>query len=97
MIKHINGEKFEKKVLKSKEVVLVDFYADWCGPCRMLAPILEELKDIKIYKINIDEEQELAMQYGIMSIPCLISFKDGKEYKRSIGLVEKEIIEELVK
>ena len=97
MIKHINSEEFEKEVLTSKDIVLVDFYADWCGPCKMIAPILEEMEDASIYKINVDEEQDLAMQYGIMSIPCLISFKDGKEYKRSVGLVEKETISELLK
>ena len=97
MIKHINKEEFESTVLTSKDIVLVDFYADWCGPCRMLAPILEEMEDINIYKVNVDDEPELAMQYGIMSIPCLISFKDGKEYKRSVGFVEKETISKLVK
>ena len=97
MIKHINKEEFDKEVLTSKEVVLVDFYADWCGPCRMLAPILEEIENVNIYKINVDDEQELAMQYGIMSIPCLIAFKEGKEYKRSVGFTDKETIEKLIK
>ena len=97
MIKHINKDEFESTVLTSKEVVIVDFYADWCGPCRMLAPILEEMEDVNIYKINVDDEQELAMQYGIMSIPCLIAFKDGKEYKRSVGLVDKKTIDSLIK
>lgn len=97
MIKHINSEEFNNEVLKSDKIVLVDFYADWCGPCRMLAPILEDIKDVDIYKINVDDEPDLAMKYGIMSIPCLISFKDGKEYKKSIGLVDKETILELIK
>ena len=97
MIKHINKEEFDKEVLPSKEIVLVDFYADWCAPCRMLAPILEEIEDVNIYKVNVDQEEELARSYGIMSIPCVISFKDGKEYKRSIGLVEKETLMELIK
>ena len=97
MIKHINNEEFNNEVLKSKDTFIVDFYADWCGPCRMLSPILEELEDINIYKINVDEEQELAMKYGVMSIPCLVSFKDGKEYKRSVGLVDKETVLELTK
>lgn len=96
MIKHINSDEFKKEVLESKEVVIVDFYADWCGPCRMLAPILEEIEGVNIYKVNVDENSDLAIQYGIMSIPCLISFKDGKEYKKSIGLVEKEKILELI-
>ena len=97
MVKHINSEEFNENVLESKEPVLVDFYADWCGPCRMLAPILEEIEDINIYKINVDEASDLAMQYRIMSIPCVISFKDGKEYKRSIGLTDKESLIDLIK
>lgn len=97
MIKHISSKEFEEEVLKSKEAVLVDFYADWCGPCRMLAPILEEIEDVNIYKVNVDDEPDLAMKYGIMSIPCVISFKDGKEYKKSVGLVDKETILDLLK
>lgn len=97
MIKHINSEEFNNEVLTSKEIVLVDFYADWCGPCRMLAPILEEIDNVNIYKVNVDDEQELAMKYGIMSIPCVISFKDGEVYKKSVGLVDKETLLELVK
>ena len=97
MIKHINSEEFNNEVLTSKEIVLVDFYADWCGPCRMLAPILEEIDNVNIYKVNVDDEQELAMKYGIMSIPCVISFKDGEVYKKSVGLVDKETILELTK
>lgn len=97
MIKHISSKEFEEEVLKSKEAVLVDFYADWCGPCRMLAPIFEEIEDVNIYKVNVDDEPDLAMKYGIMSIPCVISFKDGKEYKKSVGLVDKETILDLLK
>lgn len=97
MIKRISSKEFEEEVLKSKEAVLVDFYADWCGPCRMLAPILEEIEDVNIYKVNVDDEPDLAMKYGIMSIPCVISFKDGKEYKKSVGLVDKETILDLLK
>ena len=97
MIKHINKEEFDKEVLTSKEIVLVDFYADWCGPCKMISPILEEIENVNIYKINVDDEEDLTMQYGIMSIPCIIAFKDGKEYKRSIGLVDKNTIINLTK
>ena len=98
MSKVLNKEEFEKEVLKSKEPVLVDFYADWCGPCKMLGPIMDEIGESnKVYKVNVDDEDELAAQYGIMSIPCVIAFKDGKEINRSVGLKTKEEIEELLK
>ena len=98
MSKKINNEEFKKEVLESKEAVLVDFYADWCGPCRMLGPIMDEIsEEHKVFKINVDEENDLAYQYGIMSIPCVISFKDGKEYKRSVGLVDKDTLLDLLK
>ncbi len=91
IIKSINSKEFKELVLKSNENVLVDFYADWCGPCRMLGPIIEEIaEDHKVYKVNVDEEGELAAEYAVMSIPCIISFKKGKEHKRSIGLTNKE-------
>ena len=94
----INSDEFQKKVLEEKEIVLVDFYADWCSPCRMLSPILDEVgKDHKIYKINVDDEEEIAQEYGVMSIPCVVAFKDGKELKRSVGLVDKDTILELFK
>ena len=98
MSKKINNEEFKKEVLESKEAVLVDFYADSCGPCRMLGPIMDEIsEEHKVFKINVDEENDLAYQYGIMSIPCVISFKDGKEYKRSVGLVDKDTLLDLLK
>jgi len=86
---------FETEVLKSKTPVLVDFYAQWCPPCRLLAPILEELVEelkgkIKIGKLDVDKNQSIASQYGVMSIPTLILFKNGKEEKRIIGLRTKE-------
>jgi thioredoxin 1 len=94
----INSDEFQKKVLEEKEIVLVDFYADWCSPCRMLSPIMDEVsKDHKVYKINVDDEEEIAKKYGIMSIPCVIAFKNGKEYKRSVGLVDKDTILEMFK
>ena len=90
----INLENFEKEVLNSNEPVLVDFYADWCGPCKMMAPIVEELAvelqgKAKVGKINVDENQDLAMKYNVMSIPTLIIFKDGKEAKRFVGARDK--------
>lgn len=94
----INKNKFEKEVLEGKGIVFVDFFADWCGPCRMLAPIMDEVgKEYKVFKVNTDDEGDLAIKYGIMSIPCVIAFKDGKEIGRSIGLVDKDTIINLVK
>lgn len=96
----VNSEEFEKEVLQAKSKVLVDFNADWCGPCRMLGPVIEELaeekKDLKVVSVNVDDNSDLAQKYGVMSIPCLLLFKDGKESKRSIGLISKEDLEELV-
>ena len=98
MSKVLNSEEFKKEVLESKEPVLVDFYADWCGPCKMLGPVMEEIaKDHKVFKVNTDDEEELAMEYGIMSIPCVIAFKDGIEVNRSVGLVDKDTILNLIK
>ena len=93
MSKVINNEEFKNEVLQSRGYSFVDFYADWCGPCRMLLPIMDEISnEHSVYKINVDEEGELASEYGVMSIPCVILFKDGKEYARSIGLKSKEEI-----
>ena len=98
MSKVLNKEEFSKEVLESKDIVLVDFYADWCGPCRMLSPIMEEIgKNNKVFKVNVDDEDELAMEYGIMNIPCVIAFKDGEELDRSVGLKSQEEIERLIK
>lgn len=92
----ITNKNFEQEVLESKKTVLIDFYADWCGPCKMLRPIIEEIaqehEEIRVVKINVDEEQELAMKYEIMSIPTLIVIKDGVEKKRKIGLASKSEI-----
>ncbi len=100
-IKKITDKNFDKEVLQSNKTVLVDFYADWCGPCQMLSPIVEEVAsqddNIKVVKINIDEEQELAVRYEIASIPTLVVIRNGNEIKRSIGVIQKEEIENLVK
>ena len=97
-VNHIGEEEFTKEVLEAKEPVFVDFYADWCGPCRMLSPIMEEISEThKVYKINTDEAMNLAREYGIMSIPTLLIFNDGKLINTSVGLKSKEEINDLIK
>ncbi len=91
----LNSENFEKEVLNSDKPVLVDFYADWCGPCKMMAPVVEELaselvEKAKVGKINVDENSDIAVEYNVMSIPTLIIFKNGKEEKRLVGVRDKE-------
>ena len=93
----VGKNNFESEVLNSKIPVLIDFNANWCGPCRMLRPILDEVScetdNVKIVSINIDNEQDLARQYGVMSIPCLVLIDMGKELRRSVGLMPKEDLE----
>ena len=98
MVKELTKESFKEEVLASRGKVLVDFYADWCGPCRMLSPIMEEVaKEVTVYKINVDDATDLASSFGIISIPCVILFEDGKEKNRLIGLNDKKTILEMVK
>lgn len=96
----INKDNFDDEVINYKGVVLVDFYANWCGPCKMLRPILEEIastiKNGKIVSINVDDSEDLAMSYGISSIPCIIKFDSGSEVDRVIGFKSKEEIEKLI-
>ncbi len=91
MIKHLKEENFEEEIKKG--LVLVDFYADWCGPCKALAPILEELEGVDVLKINTEEHTDLAVSFGIMSIPTLILFKDGKQVGKTVGFMNKEELE----
>ena len=84
-----------KEILDSNEKVLVDFYADWCGPCKMMAPVVEELAEelngvAKVGKVNVDNNQDLAMQFNVMSIPTLIIFKNGEAVKRFVGVTDKQ-------
>ena len=92
---------FEQEVLKSDKGVLVDFWASWCGPCKMLAPVVaeiaEEHPEIKVGKVNVDDEGELAQKYGIVSIPTVMFFKDGELKKTSVGFVPKETLLGLTK
>ena len=92
---------FESEVLKSDKIVLVDFYADWCNPCKILSPILEEVArenpDIKLVKIDVDTNENLAYEYRAYSIPTLVVIKDGKEVKRAVGAMPKEDVLELIK
>ena len=97
----VNSQNFEEEVLKSEKPVLVDFYADWCGPCKMLSPIIdqvaEENEDIKVVKVNVDDAQDLAMKYQVMSIPTLVVIKEGKEINRSVGLIDKNQVVNMIK
>ena len=92
----ITSKNFEEEVLKAEGPVIIDFYADWCGPCKMMSPIIdniaEETNGAKVGKINVDEAQDLAAMYNVMSIPTIIIFKDGKPYKKFVGVTSKENI-----
>ena len=89
MVKQVSAATFEAEVLKNAKPVLVDFYADWCGPCKMTAPVLEKLSEaqdaVEIVKLNVDESPEIAQQYQVMSIPNLIVFKGGEPAARAVG------------
>ncbi len=97
MVKQITTNEFNAEI-NASPVVLVDFFASWCGPCRMLSPILEEVSEsVTVLKVNVDDEEELARKFNIMSIPCVICFKNGIEVQRLVGLRQKEDYLEIIK
>lgn len=97
----VTVDNFEQEVLQADKPVLVDFYADWCGPCKMMSPVVDEVAeeepDVKVCQINIDENMDIAQKYRVMSIPTFIAFKNGEEAGRQIGAVPKSALLELVK
>ena len=101
MERKFTTENFETEVLKSDKPVLVDFYADWCGPCRMMAPLVEELAEeladqVVIGKLNVDDSEEIAAKDGVMNIPTLILFREGKEADRLLGVRSREELERMI-
>ena len=88
---HLNSDNFTKEVLEAEQTVLVDFYADWCGPCKMMTPVVEKIEQdlagqVKVCKINIDQASDIAAKYGVMSIPTFIVFKQGQPIKTTVGV-----------
>ena len=102
MSEMVTSSDFDEKVLKSDVPVLVDFFATWCGPCRMMAPAIAELAEeyagkVKIGKLDVDENSDIAVRYGVMSVPTIILFKDGEIFSKSVGLQDKEVLENAIK
>ena len=95
-VNKVNNDSFDTQVLQNTKTVLVDFYADWCGPCKMLSPVVEEIAaastEYEVFKLNVDEAPELAAKYGVMSIPTLIVFKGGEVSGKTIGVQNKQTI-----
>ena len=101
MVNIFNEENFEKEVINSEKTTIVDFYADWCGPCKMMSPVIDKIAEdnaeiVKVGKVNVDNNQELAMKYNVMSIPTIIIFKNGNIVKTFVGVTAKQEIEEAI-
>ena len=98
---HVTEETFKQEVLESDKPVLVDFWATWCGPCQTMGPVVDELAqeltDVKVGKVNVDEQMALAREYKVMSIPTFLVFKDGKVAERTLGVQEKSELEQLIR
>ena len=98
---NVTSENYESEVLKSEKTVLIDFYADWCGPCKMMSPVIDEIaeemkENVKVGKVNVDENQDLAMEYGVMSIPTIVVLKNGEVQKTFVGVTDKEEIKQAI-
>ncbi|MGB3976603.1 MAG: thioredoxin [bacterium] len=101
-VKDVDTKQFDEKVVKGKGLILIDFWAPWCGPCRLASPILDEIaqemsQSVTVYKVNVDSNGELAMKYGISGIPTFILFKNGKIVKQIVGLMSKADIVNLIR
>ena len=100
MVVNVNKDNFEKEVMNSDKPVLIDFWVNWCGPCKMLGPVLEEIAqerdDVKVCKVNVDEEPLLATQFGVMSIPAIFVIKNGEVTNKTIGVQPKQALLDLL-
>ena len=101
MVNIFNEENFENEVINSEKTTIVDFYADWCGPCKMMSPVIDKIaeenaENIKVGKVNVDENQDIAMKYNVMSIPTILVFKNGNIAKTFVGVTSKQEIEEAI-
>lgn len=101
MVHHIEEERVLSEVINNSKVTVIDFFATWCGPCQMLAPVIKELDQeyegrVEFYKVDVDESQECAVRYGITAMPTLVFFKDGQEVERQVGFLNKEEIKRIL-